>query len=81
MKSLLLMGGLLGFTIGWLFSWAENGSESVCLWHACLAAYFTAMLMKWWGAAWRKGLVEAMRERQVTHRPVNISTLPKANKS
>jgi hypothetical protein len=63
MKVLLLIGALLGFAIGFLFSWAEESAGSTCLWHACLAAYLTSMLMRWWGGAWRKGLEEALRER------------------
>ena len=64
MKLLLLLGGLLGFSIGLLFSWAEEGSGSTCLFHACVAAYLTAILMRWWGSAWRKSLAESWHERQ-----------------
>ena len=64
MKSLMLIGGLLGFGIGLAFSWAESADWPACLWHGCLAAYLTALLMRWWGSAWRKSLEEAMHERQ-----------------
>jgi hypothetical protein len=73
MKVLLLIGALLGFAIGFAFSWAEESTSATCLWHACLAAYVTSMLMRWWGTAWHKSLQEALRERN-SH-PV------KANKS
>jgi len=81
MKSLLIIGGLLGFCIGLLFSWAEQGSGPACLWHACLAAYVTAVLMRWWGAAWRKGLEESLHERQFISEQVRLSSLSKASKS
>jgi hypothetical protein len=81
MKLLLLVGGLLGFSIGLLFSWAEESSGPACLWHACLAAYVTAMLMRWWGDAWRKSLQEALRERQSKPEPINTSLLSKLGKS
>jgi hypothetical protein len=81
MKLLLIIGGLLGFTIGLLFSWAEESSGSTCLWHACLAAYLTAILMRWWGDAWRRNLREALLERQARSEPLNTSMLSKLTKS
>jgi hypothetical protein len=64
MRALLLIGGLLGFGIGLLFSWAEASSWPACLWHASLAAYLTGLLVRWWGGAWRKNLEDALREQQ-----------------
>jgi hypothetical protein len=64
MRALLLIGGLLGFGIGLLFSWAQSCSWPTCLWHGSLAAYLAALLMRWWGGAWRKSLEDALRERQ-----------------
>jgi hypothetical protein len=81
MKLLLLVGGLLGFSIGLLFSWAEQSPGPTCLWHACLAAYLTANLMRWWGEAWRRSLEEAMRERQSKIEPINMALLSKLGKS
>ena len=62
MKLLLLIGGLLGFGIGFLFSWVQDSSWPCCLWHACLAAYVASLLMRWWGRAWRKSLAESLAE-------------------
>jgi hypothetical protein len=81
MKLLLLVGGLLGFSIGLLFSWAEESPGPACLWHACLAAYLTAILMRWWGEAWRKSLIAAHRERQSKTEPINTALLSKLSKS
>jgi hypothetical protein len=81
MKLLLVMGGMLGFGIGLLFSWAEQSSGPSCLWHGCLAAYLTAILMRWWGGAWRKSLMESMRERQAGTAFNPATLLSKANKS
>jgi len=81
MKFLLIVGGLLGFGIGLLFSWAEESSGSACLWHACLAAYLSAILMRWWCNAWRKGLAESLRERQNKPEPMNTALLSKLSKS
>jgi hypothetical protein len=81
MRILLLIGGLLGFSVGLLFSWAEQSSGPACLWHACLAAYVAAVLMRWWGNAWRKNLVESLRERESAPEPVHAASLSKVNKS
>jgi hypothetical protein len=81
MKKLLLIGGMLGFSIGLLFSWAEESSGSTSLWHACLAAYAAAVLMRWWGEAWRKNLADALRERQAKAPPPQPFSFPKAIKS
>ena len=81
MKILLLIGALLGFSIGLLFSWAEQSSAAACLWHACLAAYLTAILMRWWGDAWRRSLVEAVRERRAKQEAATPPFFSKASKS
>ncbi|MDB6022588.1 MAG: hypothetical protein JWQ04_2445 [Pedosphaera sp.] len=81
MKSLLLIGGILGFGIGLLFSWAQASEWPACLWHACLAAYLTALLMRWWGTAWRKNLEAALQERQSMATQAAPSPLLKATKS
>lgn len=81
MKFLLLVGGLLGFSIGLLFSWAEESSGPACLWHACVAAYLAAILTRWWGETWRKGLVETLREREAKPEAINTTLLSKLGKS
>ena len=79
MKFLLLIGGLMGFVIGFLFNWSEENSWPTCLWHACLAAYLTALLMRWWGGAWRKNLQAAIQERQ-TLAVISSNPVAKASK-
>ena len=81
MKALLLIGGLLGFGIGLVFSWAQESSWPTSLWHACLAAYLTSLLFRWWGRAWRKNLEAALQERQSMATPAAPSPLLKATKS
>jgi hypothetical protein len=71
MKSLLLLGGLLGFLIGLGLSWAQQSPWPSCLWHACVAAYLSGLVLKWWGNSWRRGLEQAFEERQnMPPRPV-----------
>ena len=65
MKALLLIGGLLGFGIGLIFSWIQESPWPSCLWHACLAAYLASLLLRWWGRAWRKNLEKAFAENPI----------------
>jgi hypothetical protein len=81
MKSLLLIGGLLGFGIGLIFSWAQESAWPASLWHACLAAYLTGLMMRWWGRAWRDNLEKALLERQSLSASVAISSISKTTKS
>ncbi|MGA2176740.1 MAG: hypothetical protein ABSH38_17325 [Verrucomicrobiota bacterium] len=79
MKSLLFVGGVLGFGIGASVSFLHADSWPTCLWHGSLAAYVTAMLMRWWGQAWRRNLEQALLERENTPSPLlPTSTPPKA---
>jgi len=81
MKSLLLIGGLLGFGIGMLFSWAQESPWPASLWHGCLAAYLTGLLMRWWGRAWRKSLEQALRESQSDSVVFTLPSTSNATKS
>jgi hypothetical protein len=81
MKFLLLIGGLLGFAIGLIFSWAQKSAWPTSLWHACVAAYLASLMMRWWGRAWRKNLEESLRERQSAGASENLSSSPAVSKS
>jgi hypothetical protein len=81
MKSLMILGGAVGFATGLLFSWAQRGSWPNSLWHACLAAYLAGMLMRWWGNAWRKSLAASLNERQTLAQQAVKSPISKATKS
>jgi len=64
MKSLMLFGGVLGWVVGMGFSYSRGNGWPACFWHGCLAAYMTALLMRWWGRAWRKSLQQSLQERE-----------------
>jgi hypothetical protein len=81
MKALLLIGGLLGFGIGLVFSWAQESAWPDCLWHACLAAYLAAHLLRWWGRAWRRNLEMALSQNASSAASIDISSFSKATKS
>jgi hypothetical protein len=83
MKSLLIIGGFLGFAFGITFSLTQKESLQACFWHGCLAAFFASLLLPWWGRAWRKyNLADAASDRQDTPNPLlSASTHPKSSKS
>jgi hypothetical protein len=65
MKSLILVGGLLGFALGVGFSFLEADSGALILLHGCVTAYVAALLAKWWGRSWRKSLEEAIAQSEI----------------
>jgi hypothetical protein len=83
MRLLLIIGGIVGFGIGLLLNWSDQSAWPSALWRACLTAYAAAILMKWWGSAWRKNLENALREREAQSEQTNASSpsLSKAIKS
>jgi membrane protein DedA with SNARE-associated domain len=65
MKLLMLLGGVLGFAIGFLSSRSQENSWSYCLWHASLAAYVGGWLMGWWGRVWQQNLKNSAQEQEL----------------
>ena len=82
MKSLLLVGGALGWVVGMGFSYSRGNAWPACFWHGCLAAYLTALLMRWWGRAWRKSLEQSLQEREKAEFAIIAPSLttPKASR-
>jgi hypothetical protein len=71
----------LGFATGLILSWVDECSWPGCLWHASLAAYLTALLLRWWGGAWRKNLAAAIEEANSQPEIANIPSISKPGKS
>jgi hypothetical protein len=76
MKSLLLIGGVLGFGAGMTISLMQEDSWPTCLWHGSVAAYGSAMLMRWWGRAWGRNLEQALLQREHSPKPLLPTTTP-----
>jgi hypothetical protein len=82
MKLLLLFGGVLGLGVGMGSSYSRGYAWPDCLWHGCLAAYLTALLMRWWGRAWGKGLEQSLQEREKAGLALTAAvTIPKGSRS
>ena len=64
MKLIMVLGGLIGFSIGVGFSWAQGSSWPSVIWRAAIAALLAGMLLRWWGRLWLKCLRNALLERQ-----------------
>jgi hypothetical protein len=65
MKKLMLLGGLIGFLIGLLVGLAVPGRTAPSLLlQACASALAGGLLLRWWGAQWRRCLHLATVERQ-----------------
>jgi L-asparagine transporter-like permease len=63
MKSLILLGGLIGFGIGIGFGLMEEKTLPSMILHACVACYLSGMLLRWWGRVWIKSLQRANEEQ------------------
>ena len=63
MKSLMILGGLIGLAIGLSFGLANRSDWPDALWRASAAALAAAVLMRWWGRVWLKSL-RAAHEQQ-----------------
>ncbi len=63
MKSLMILGALIGFSIGLLFGLADNGQWPAALWRASAAALIASVLLRWWGRVWVKSLRLAAEQR------------------
>ncbi len=78
MKSLMLLGGVLGFGIGLFCSRIQENSWPYCLWHASLGAYAGGWLLGWWGRAWQHNLRNSALER--ANSPAISQTAPSISK-
>lgn len=63
MKSLMILGALIGFSIGLLFGLADHGQWPSALWRASAAALIAGVMLRWWGRVWVKSLREAAERR------------------
>lgn len=68
MKSLMVLGAILGFLVGLGFGLAGHTEWPSALWNACAAALATGLLMRWWGRVWIRSLEQALEQRRAATR-------------
>ena len=64
MKALMMLGGIIGFLIGSGFGLAGRSPWPDALWRAGAAALAAAILTRWWGGVWFRGLRETLETRR-----------------
>lgn len=64
MKSLMILGSIVGFVIGASFGLVAESSGPASLWRACVAALAGGVLIRWWGRMWINGLRDSMNQRR-----------------
>lgn len=64
MKLLMLLGAVVGFAVGLVFSLLQKSPGSQVIWHAALAAYAAGMLFRWWGRLWERNLRASLLAKQ-----------------
>jgi len=74
MKLIMVLGGLIGFAIGFGFSWAQGSPWPSVVWRAAIAALGAGILLGWWGRLWIRCLVQSQRERQAALRTKRDAT-------
>jgi hypothetical protein len=64
MKTLMLIGAMIGFSLGIALGFAGSAEWPTMLWHACAAAAVLGWLLRWWGQVWTRGLRDALEQRR-----------------
>jgi protein-S-isoprenylcysteine O-methyltransferase Ste14 len=64
MKLIMVLGGVLGFSIGFGFSWAQGSPWPSTVWRAATTALLAGVLLRWWGQLWIRCLRSADVERK-----------------
>ena len=63
MKILMVLGGMIGFTIGLMFGRLQDCGWPTVLWRASGAALAAGLLLRWWGRVWVNGLKQAQQAK------------------
>jgi len=78
MKSLMILGALVGFLIGIGCGLAGQASWPAALWRGCAVALVAAILARWWGRIWLEGLQDAIAQRRNFRKPTSAAPKPTA---
>jgi hypothetical protein len=64
MKTLMILGGMVGFLVGIGFGLAQTSAWPDALWRASVTALVGGLLLRWWGRMWIRCLVQVQKEKQ-----------------
>ena len=64
MKSLMILGAIMGFILGAGSSMAGDCSSSTVFWHASVTALVGGFLARWCGRMWLTGLADAIEKQR-----------------
>ena len=63
MKILMILGGMIGFSIGLMFGRLQDCAWPAVLWRASGAALAAGLMLRWWGRVWINGLKQAQQAK------------------
>lgn len=64
MKSLMILGAMMGFIVGAASSMAGDCSSSTVFWHASVTALVGGILARWCGRMWLASLADALEKQR-----------------
>lgn len=64
MKSVMILGAIMGFIVGAGSSLAGDCAASTVFWHASVAALVGGLLGRWCGRMWIEGLADALEQQR-----------------
>jgi hypothetical protein len=80
MKLLMILGGLIGFSIGICLGLSQGAEWPTVLWRASVAALLAGVVLRWWARVWVRNFEQALKERTARSRtaePVPAATQAK----
>ena len=64
MKSMMILGAMVGFILGAGSSMAGDCSSSTVFWHASVTALVGGLLARWCSRMWYLGLADALEQQR-----------------
>jgi hypothetical protein len=80
MKSMMILGAVVGFAVGVGGSLAGDCTGATTLWHAGVAALVGGILARWWSRLWFISLADALEQQRRDRAQAASETKP-ANKA
>jgi len=64
MKSMMILGAIVGFILGAGSSMAGECTYATVFWHASITALIGGLLARWCGRMWLTGLADALEQQR-----------------